>query len=67
MEKLYTIQELHEADFFPFKQCTIRKLVKRGVLKAINVAVTGTLPRWRITQTEVNKFLSKKGVKALAN
>lgn len=58
-EKLYSVQELHQADFFPFKEGTIRKLMKEGKLKAINVAVTGNKSILRIKESEVKRFIKK--------
>ena len=66
-EKLHTVRELAVADWFPFKDGTIRKMIHSGRLRAINVSQGNGKPIFRIRKSVVDKFLQRSGVKELAN
>jgi len=57
MEKLYRLRELTNADWFPYKDRTIRKLIKDGRLKALDTSTGGNMPVYMVKQSEVERFL----------
>jgi hypothetical protein len=55
--KQYTINDLVEADWFPFSsRITIRKYIDSGELKAKVVKVGGILQKYQITSADAQDF-----------
>ena len=56
-DPVYTVGELSRSDWFPFKDSTIRKLIKSKRLKALNVSMGAGKPIYKITKESVDTFL----------
>lgn len=54
MEKLYTVRELHEAAWFPFKKDKIRKDMRLGKLNVIRFGNKKVV----ISRSEVKRYLA---------
>ena len=58
--KQYTINDLVEADWFPFSsRITIRKYIDSGELKAKVVKVGGILQKYQIASEDAQDFADK--------
>jgi hypothetical protein len=55
----YTISELSRATWFPGRDSTIRKLIKGGKLKALNVSNGDIHPVYWIPKSSVDEYLNK--------
>jgi len=62
-EKLYTVNELSEANWFPYRTRTIYKLIKAGDLKSLRSKTcsdkNSNYTFLRIKETAVQDFLQK--------
>ena len=54
----YSVQELTESAWFPIKStATLKKLIKKGRIKAIDISTNDNLKQYRVSRQEIKKFL----------
>lgn len=57
-KNFYSTDELASMPWFPAKSpSTIRTLIRKGAIKAVNVSTTGKLPRFKIAKEEIIRYL----------
>lgn len=56
MDQLFTVKELSDADWFPCRERTIRKLIHSGKLKVLHTSIQGG-DRYRIKESEIERYL----------
>lgn len=57
MERLYSIKELANANWFPHKERTIRKLIQAGKLKVLMTTTEGKGNYYKFKESDVKKYL----------
>jgi hypothetical protein len=57
-DTLYSVSELSEADWFPYRERTIRKYISNGMLKALNIVTSGKSKQYRISRSEAERFIN---------
>ena len=62
-DKLYTVKELSNADWFPHRERTIWKQIKDKKLSVINANITGRSAVFLIKESEVERYLKTLEVK----
>jgi len=57
-KSFYTTEELVRQSWFPVKSpITLKKLIERGIIKAVNISTNPKYKRYRIKKESIIKFL----------
>lgn len=61
IEEIYSTKEI--AEILRMNQSSVRLLIQNGKMEAIDVSLGKTRPVWKITQSQLNKYLDDQGIK----
>lgn len=61
-DKLYKISEIAKKKLLGLGEASIRRLIIAGDLKAINITQNKQKNSWRVSESEIKRFLAERAI-----